>query len=121
MGWERRGQHRYYIHKQRVHGRTVRRSLGHGATAIAAADADTRRRQVREAAQAERQHLTMLDQQLNEVAHLIERLVQATLLVAGYHQHHRSEWRKLYDSTSGPPGPAYPIPSDDYGASAEEI
>jgi hypothetical protein len=23
--------------------------------------------------------------------------MQATLLVAGYHQHHRSEWRKRYE------------------------
>ena len=37
------------------------------------------------------------DRQLDAVVGLIAQLMQATLLVAGYHQHHRSEWRKRYE------------------------
>ena len=93
MGWERRGPYQYYIRKETQHGRTVRKSFGRGPAAIAAAAADAARRQEQERAYAARHHLTTLDQQSDQVSHLVVQLMQATLLVAGYHQHHRSEWR----------------------------
>ena len=93
MGWERRGPYQYYFRKETQHGRTVRKSLGRGPAAIAAAAADAARRQEQERAHTERHHLTTLDQQGDQVWRLVTQLMQATLLVAGYHQHHRSEWR----------------------------
>jgi len=94
MGWERRGAYQYYIRRQTVHGRRVRTSLGRGPVAQAAAAVDAAHRQEQETARAERRHLTTLDRQSDEVGRCITQLLQATLLVAGYHQHHRSEWRQ---------------------------
>jgi hypothetical protein len=102
MGWEQRGPYQYYIRKEQQHGRTVRRSYGRGAAAMAAATADATRRQAQETARAEQRHLAHLDRHLDEVIGLIEHLMQATLLVAGYHQHHRSEWRKRHDERTNP-------------------
>ena len=97
MGWEQRGSYQYYIRRQTVQGRRVRTSLGRGAVAMAAAEAEAQRRQAQETAQAARAHLATLDRHLDEVIRLIEQLMQATLLVTGYHQHHRSAWRKRYE------------------------
>src|SRR5262245_198898 len=94
MGWEHRGPHQYYMRRQTVQGRRVRTSLGRGAVALAAAEADAACRQAQEAARTTRAQLTSLDQQSDEVGRRITQLMQATLLVAGYHQHHRSEWRQ---------------------------
>ena len=97
MGWEQRGSYQYYIRRQTVQGRRVRTSLGRGAVAMAAAEADAQRRQAQETAQAAQAHLASLDRQLDALSGVIEQLMQATLLVAGYHQHHRSAWRKRYE------------------------
>ena len=97
MGWEQRGSYQYYIRKEKRHGRTVRISYGRGQAAITAATADAQRRQAQETAQGARAHLATLDRHLDEVIRLIACLVQAHFLVAGYHQHHRSEWRKQYE------------------------
>jgi hypothetical protein len=37
-----------------------------------------------------------LDNDVLTFSRLIDRLLQAHFLLAGYHQHHRSEWRKRY-------------------------
>src|SRR5438128_6762067 len=97
MGWEQRGSYQYYIRKEKRHGRTVRISYGRGQAAITAATADAQRRQAQETAQATRTYLATFDRQLDAVVVLIAQLMHATLLVAGYHQHHRSEWRKRYE------------------------
>lgn len=75
----------------------MREYIGSGpaAQAIARADAERRaRRQTERAAEnLARARLTELDgpvAELNAVAHLLAR---ATLLAAGYHRHHRPEWR----------------------------
>src|SRR2546429_6262598 len=89
MGWERRGPYTYYIRKQTMHGRTVRTSYGRGQAAEIAAAEDAERRQVQETTQAEQARLAQLDQQLEEVSQRIALLMQASLCVADYHQHHR--------------------------------
>src|SRR5262249_52829859 len=99
MGWEPRGSYQYYIRRQTVHGRRVRTSLGRGAVALAAATVDAARRQSQERARTTRAQLTTLDRQSDAVWHRITQLMQATLLVAGYHQHHRSEWRQRMHTT----------------------
>ena len=97
MGWEQRGSYQYYIRKEKRHGRTVRMSYGRGQAAITAATADAQRRQAQESARTAQTHLAALDRQLDAVVGFIEQLMQATLLVTGYHQHHRSEWRKRHE------------------------
>ena len=96
MGWEQRGAHWYYIRKYRVNGRTVRRSLGRGPAAIQAAAIDAERRAQKEQARALRRELETLDNNVLTFIKLVDRLLQAHMLLAGYHQHHRSEWRKRY-------------------------
>ena len=97
MGWERRGPYTYYIRKQTRQGRTVRTSYGRGPAAQVAAAADAERRQAQETLRAERAYLAQCDQQLDAVSQCIELLMQASLLVTGYHQHHRSEWRQHHE------------------------
>ena len=96
MGWEQRGAHLYYIRKYRVNGRTVRRSLGRGPAAIQAAAIDAERREAKEQMRAFRRELETLDNDVLTFIKLVDRLLQAHMLLAGYHQHHRSEWRKHY-------------------------
>ena len=96
MGWEQRGAHWYYIRKYRVNGRTVRRSLGRGPAAMQAAAIDAERRAQKAQARALQRELEALDTDVLTFFKLIDRLLQAHLLLAGYHQHHRSEWRKRY-------------------------
>jgi hypothetical protein len=96
MGWEQRGSYSYYIRRYRVSGRKVRRSLGRGLAAIQAAAIDAERRAHKEQARVFRRELEALDNDVLTFIKLIDRLLQAHLLLAGYHQHHRSEWRKRY-------------------------
>src|SRR4051812_11680136 len=100
MSWEpRRGtSRRYYTRSRRVGGRVVREYVGTGEHAEAAAREDAERRarreQERDASRAESDELCTLDQSLNDLHDLAELLTQAALLVAGYRQHKRGEWRK---------------------------
>ena len=96
MGWEQRGAYSYYIRKYRVNGRKVRRSLGRGPAATQAATLDAERRARQEQDRAFRRELEALDNDVLTFIKLVDRLLQAHLLLAGYHQHHRSEWRKHY-------------------------
>jgi hypothetical protein len=98
MGWEQRGAHSYYIRRFSIQGRKVRRSLGRGPAAIQAAAIDAERRAAKEQARALRRELEALDNDVLTFIKLVDRLLQAYLLLAGYHQHHRSEWRKRYGS-----------------------
>ena len=96
MGWEQRGSYRYYIRRYRVNGRKVRRSCGRGPAAMQAAAIDAERRARKAQARALRRELEALDNDVLTFIKLLDRLFQAYLLLAGYHQHHRSEWRKHY-------------------------
>jgi hypothetical protein len=95
MGWERG---RYYTRSRKVNGRVVREYVGGGefGTLVAQLDAlDREERDLeREAARAARDELARLDEPLKELNELADRLVHAALLVAGYRQHKRGEWRK---------------------------
>jgi hypothetical protein len=96
MGWEQRGSHWYYIRRYRVNGRKVRRSCGRGLAAIQVAAIDAERRARKEQDRAFRRELEALDNDVLTFIKLVDRLLQAHFLLAGYHQHHRSEWRKRY-------------------------
>src|SRR5262245_48575507 len=96
MGWEQRGSYWYYIRRYSVQGRKVRQSYGRGLAAIQAAALDDERRAAKEQARALRRELEALGNDVLTSCRLVDRLLQAHLLLAGYHQHHRSEWRKRY-------------------------
>jgi len=96
MGWEQRGSHWYYIRRYSVQGRKVRHSCGRGLTAVLAAAVDTERRTAKEQECALRRELEILDTDVLTFFKIVDRLLQVHFLLAGYHQHHRSEWRKRY-------------------------
>ncbi len=95
MGWERG---RYYTRSRKVGGRVVREYVGGGLAGLLAAQEDERRRAERAAQQAalqaERARLAPAERALDELCDATETLMQTALLLAGYRQHHRGEWRK---------------------------
>jgi hypothetical protein len=100
MAWESRDGtgHRYYTRSRRVNGRVVREYVGSGRRGAAAAqhDAERRARQDDErlAREAERARLQAIDAQVEAWDEQVKPVIQGLLLLAGYHQHQRGEWRK---------------------------
>jgi hypothetical protein len=95
MGWDKG---RYYTRSKKVNGRVVREYIGagEGPELIAKLDALEREEKEMEWAKekAVRDELDALDAPLSELDGKAELLARAALIVAGFHQHHRSEWRK---------------------------
>jgi hypothetical protein len=95
MSWDKG---RYYTRSKKVNGRVVREYIGTGDFAELVAKLDALEREQRELEHADekalRNELTALDGTLSEMDSQAEVLARAALIVAGYHQHHRSEWRK---------------------------
>jgi hypothetical protein len=95
MGWDKG---RYYTRSKKVNGQVVREYVGRGDLAELVAQQDDLDRQRREAeaaaCRAERAELAALDARLHELDALTELVARAALLVAGYRQHKRGEWRK---------------------------
>ncbi|MEO8495481.1 MAG: hypothetical protein ABI614_10445 [Planctomycetota bacterium] len=87
----------YYERARRVGGKVVNEYIGRGRAAEMVALMDAQRRVEREArcreAQIERERLKTSVKPVVELATLIELLVKGSLLVAGFHQHDRGEWR----------------------------
>jgi hypothetical protein len=95
MGWEWRGSYGpYYIRKHRVNGQVIRQSYGRGLAAVQAAMEDAQRRAVHQQEWERRQYMAHLDADVGVLDQTITILMKAQLLLAGYHQHHRSEWRR---------------------------
>lgn len=99
MAWEtRRHGHRYYYRASRVDGRVVKRYVGTGelAALLGEFDAyDTQRRQLEaEAERAERADLDTLHREVGDACEVVDQLTRAVLVLAGYHQHDRGQWRK---------------------------
>ncbi len=93
MGWEWRkhGEHLYgpYFVDRQGGGR---RYIGRQPS-MEQISAENREQQVNEVRRAERAELKALDMQGAELTEMIDTLVTASLVVAGYYQHHR-QWRK---------------------------
>jgi hypothetical protein len=95
MAWEKR---RYYTRSKKVNGRVVREYIGTGRLADLVAQCDALEREKRLLAVFERRslkaELAALDDYLNALAEQTDLVARAALLVAGFHQHNRGEWRK---------------------------
>jgi hypothetical protein len=90
MGWEsRRGRGRYYTRSRKVDGQVVREYV----------EARAERLAERERLQAEETRLAAVAAPLHELSQLLDGLTAATLIAAGYHQHHRGAWRKRRHGT----------------------
>ena len=99
MAWETRQRGgRYYTRSKKVNGRVVREYVGKGVTGERAAAADERERAQRQAQQAawrsECERIELAIAPLEEFYDVVETLARASLLLAGYHRHHRGEWRR---------------------------
>lgn len=99
MAWETRsGSGRYYTRSKRVAGRIVREYVGQGPIAELAnqMDVDERleRDAIREAFEAVQRRDSELDQNLDSFVNLSNAIASGLLILAGYHQHKRGNWRK---------------------------
>ena len=88
----------YYTRSRKVGGRVVREYVGNGPLAelVARMDALERRRREEEAEawREEKERLEALEGPVEELCEAAEVLARAALVVAGYRQHKRGEWRK---------------------------
>src|SRR5215510_9307317 len=95
MGWEYRARGGpYYIRSTQRNGRTIREYRGRGPGAEQAAREDAQARAVRDQERTAWLQLEALDSQLTALDKMVNVLMDSTLLIAGFHQHHRGEWRK---------------------------
>jgi hypothetical protein len=95
MGWEQRGPYGpYYIRRWTVNGQERRHSYGSGPSAVQAALEDEIRRAEQERHHTASSNLQHLDAESGGLWQQIQMLMQAHLLLAGYRQHHRGEWRR---------------------------
>lgn len=99
MAWEtRNGRGRYYTRSRRDNGRVVREYVGTGpmAEAIALLDAQQRAEYLAERAawQTERERMEDTEDRIQRFFESVTQLTGAALREAGYHRHHRGEWRK---------------------------
>ncbi len=76
----------------------VREYVGTGFVGELAAADDERARAQRQAQQAawrtECEQIELASAPLEEFCDVVETLARGSLLLAGYHQHHRGEWRR---------------------------
>jgi hypothetical protein len=99
MAWERRSRgSAYYTRSRRVGGRVVREYLGGGLIGTVAAAADAEQRAVRfQQARAWvtlRSQLRAAEDVTDQFCAAAETLTRGAIMLSGYHQHHRGEWRK---------------------------
>jgi hypothetical protein len=99
MAWEERKRGTtYYTRSQKVDGRVVRQYVGTGWVGELAAAEDALHREARELAAAEqrteRERLAELDAPLEVLDAKVEALYRAAMVLAGYRQHDRGQWRK---------------------------
>ena len=99
MAWEQRTRGtRYYTRSRKVAGRVVREYVGGGAVGALAEAGDAQARaEVKKRDRAWmvlRSRLESAERVTYEFCRATETLSRNALHLAGYHQHHRGEWRK---------------------------
>lgn len=97
--WEKRERGGLYYTRSRKEGdRVVREYVGRGPAGELAARIDAEKRQQyeeeRAARKEERERLETIMEPVEELCAAAEVIAHAALLVSGYHQHNRGEWRK---------------------------
>ena len=98
MAWETRQRGgRYYTRSKKINGRVIREYVGTGLVGELAAAADARARAEREAGKAawraECERIESALTPVEEFYDVVEIFARGSLILAGYHRHHRGEWR----------------------------
>lgn len=97
MGWESRGNSRYYYRKQRVGERVVSEYIGFGEFTEVLAVLDelrrTRRQAERQAWRQERDGDSAVAREVDRLDDYVRVLTRAVLLTTGHHTH-RGQWRQ---------------------------
>ncbi len=100
MGWEQRGNYRYYYRKEREGSRVRSVYIGSGETAALIAQLETMMRVESETSRAvRRRELANLERQdatIETACQMVDAILDATLIVAGFHTHKRQWRRKRY-------------------------
>jgi hypothetical protein len=95
MTWCRDG--RYYYRSRREGGHVISEYLGAGAVGAAAARRDEERRAQasaeREGDRVAQEEARALEAGLRDLARVSDELLAEALTAAGFHRHHRGEWR----------------------------
>src|SRR5262249_50708571 len=94
MAFETRGSGQYYYLSRRINGHVKKIYIGSGPEAQHASEVDQQRQVRREQERAAWKHIEDLNAETDTLSHTTRTLVKAHLLLAGFRQHHRSEWRK---------------------------
>ena len=102
MGWELRGQRRYYYRKTRHGSQVASEYIGGGPIAAARAAADALDRQCRKGARtraaADHAAIEEGDDELADLAAAVAALTRAILLANDYH-YHKGQWRRRHGTT----------------------
>ncbi len=97
MGWEQRGNNRYYYRKERDGSRVKSIYVGRGEIAHMVSDLQTSstlfEKAIGIAHPSELEQAKEQDAKIEQACQLIDVITQASLLAAGFHQHKR-QWRK---------------------------
>jgi hypothetical protein len=107
MGWETRegGRVPYYTRTRRVGGGRVREYVGGGPAGALAAEEDAERRATKEQERAELEALRAeragRERWLDQLDARANALLRAGLVLAGYRQHDRGEWRRQRGTSDG--------------------
>lgn len=104
--WERRERGGlYYTRSRKENGRVIREYVGNGPLAVLTAQMDALDREERKASAAlwkeEREEFDALAASVAEISEASDLLARAALLVCGYRQHNRGEWRKRREPKEG--------------------
>ena len=84
---EQRGKGKFYYRVHRENGRLVKKYIGSGDAAAAAAARDA-------AIRAEKEELRQIGVLFDALRCVIEVLIEQQMIAAGYHRHDRGRWRK---------------------------
>lgn len=97
MGWEYRGNRKYYYRKRRVGKKVLSEYIGAGPEAEKIVQEDERvksqRNNERLAWKRRQAEIRTIDDALDSIERLTRTIINSHLLLAGYHTH-RGEWRK---------------------------
>ncbi len=97
MAWEQRGIHSYYYRKEREGSRVRSVYVGGGEKGALIAQLETMMRDESEASRdVRRRELAKLERQdapIETACRMIDAILEATLIVAGFHTHKR-QWRR---------------------------